>query len=71
MESRLFKNAHQDSICLRMQELAAEELGQPMEINESDEEGTQGLTPRSSTPLPAEYNDHGVLTARAKGKGRA
>jgi hypothetical protein len=69
MESCLLKNARKESIRSHMEELAAQELRQPMDIDKSNKEGTQALTPRSSTPLPAEYNDHGVLTARAKGKG--
>ncbi|KAG8686841.1 hypothetical protein FRC11_008254 [Ceratobasidium sp. 423] len=62
MDARLLETAHQNSLCSRMEELAAEEMAQLMNTDESNSEGPQA---------PAEYNQHGVLTARAKGKGRA
>jgi hypothetical protein len=71
MEARLLETACQNSIHLRMAELVAEELTQPIDVDESDSEGSQALTACSPSPCPTEYNPHGVLTARAKGKGRA
>ncbi|KAG8705609.1 hypothetical protein FRC11_008918 [Ceratobasidium sp. 423] len=62
MDARLLETMRQNSLCSRMEELAAEEMAQPMNTDESDSEGPQAL---------AEYNQHGVLTARAKGKGCA
>lgn len=38
----------------------------PVADNESHTQAS-----RSPTPPPLEYNEHGNLTARAKGKGRA
>ncbi|KAG8687848.1 hypothetical protein FRC11_006494, partial [Ceratobasidium sp. 423] len=57
-----------------MERIAAQELADGMDVDEEDKEDeTRAPSPRTrSLPLaPVERNEHGVLMARAKGKGRA
>ncbi|KAJ1299319.1 hypothetical protein OPQ81_000002 [Rhizoctonia solani] len=68
MDACLLETAHQESIRLSMVELAVEELAEPIEEDESDVEAPIS---RSPSPLPVEYNEDGVVTARSKGKGCA
>ncbi|EUC57341.1 hypothetical protein RSOL_219290, partial [Rhizoctonia solani AG-3 Rhs1AP] len=71
MEARLLETARQNSLRSRMEEMAAQELEQPLNADTDEWEGSQAPTSRSSSPDPTEVNEYGVLTARAKGKGRA
>ena len=71
MEIRLLETTRQNSLRLHMEELAAQELAQPMDIDDNESEGSQAEISQPPSPLPTEYNEHGVLTARSKGKGRA
>ncbi|KDN39108.1 hypothetical protein RSAG8_09015, partial [Rhizoctonia solani AG-8 WAC10335] len=70
MEARLLENARQESIRERMAQIAAQDLADTMYTDEPNE--SRASTPHSPSPsLPIEYNEHGMLTARSKGKGRA
>jgi hypothetical protein len=69
METQLLETACQNSLCSHMEELAAQELAQSMDIDKNQSEGSQIMISRSPSPLLAEYNEHGVLTTRSKGKG--
>jgi hypothetical protein len=71
MEARLLETARQNSIRSHIEEIAAQELEQPLDVDPADFEGSQPPISRCSSLDPTELNEHGVLTARAKGKGRA
>ncbi|KAG8732417.1 hypothetical protein FRC11_013817 [Ceratobasidium sp. 423] len=71
MDTCLLETTCQNSLRSHMEEIAAQELAQPTDINEGDLEGSQAPTSHSPSPPLDERNEHGVLTAYAKGKGRA
>ncbi|KAG8760394.1 hypothetical protein FRC11_000497, partial [Ceratobasidium sp. 423] len=71
MDSCLLETTHQNSICSCMEELMAKELVQPMDINESDSEGSQAPTSHSPSPSLTKHNQYGILTSCTKGKGHA
>ncbi|KAG8706215.1 hypothetical protein FRC08_001208 [Ceratobasidium sp. 394] len=76
LDRQLFETAWQESMRDRMREIIAQEereaqAGAPTFDDDDDE--LRAETPHSRSPSPAniELNEHGRLTARAKGKGRA
>ncbi|KAG9085386.1 hypothetical protein FS749_004458 [Ceratobasidium sp. UAMH 11750] len=79
LESQLFETARQESLRDRMRELIAREQESgagAVTFEDEDEDIPRAPTPhsvhsRSPSPAPVEFNAHGRLTARSKGKGRA
>ncbi|KAG9093018.1 hypothetical protein FS749_015245 [Ceratobasidium sp. UAMH 11750] len=77
MNAQLMETARQASLRERMCEIITREqddlsrAGTPMDIDDPRAETPDSARSRSPTPPPAEYNKHGCLTARSKGKGRA
>ncbi|CUA74763.1 Formin-like protein 20 [Rhizoctonia solani] len=78
LNDRLFETARQESIRDRLARIAAEELTAPMDVDDCSSTRSSAPPSRASTPpsrapspLPAELNEHGILTARSKGKNRA
>ncbi|KAG9087126.1 hypothetical protein FS749_003142 [Ceratobasidium sp. UAMH 11750] len=80
LNNQLFETARQESLRERMREIVDREeqafgAGAPM-FEDEDEDGPRAPTPhsvhsRSPSPALVEFNEHGQLTARSKGKGRA
>ncbi|KEP45196.1 hypothetical protein V565_304310, partial [Rhizoctonia solani 123E] len=56
MEARLLETARQNSLRSRMEEMAAQELEQPLNADTDEWEGSQAPTSRSSSPDPTEVN---------------
>ncbi|CAE6444521.1 unnamed protein product [Rhizoctonia solani] len=78
MNDLLFETARQESIRDRLAQIAAQELTAPIDLDEDLGTRTSSPTPwtdsspfRTASPVPSQYNEHGVLTARSKGKGWA
>ncbi|KDN43809.1 hypothetical protein RSAG8_05802, partial [Rhizoctonia solani AG-8 WAC10335] len=77
LNDRLLETARQESIRNRLAQIAAEELAAPMDVDQDLGDCTSAPPSRASTPSYAtstpvvEYNEHDVITARSKGKGRA
>ncbi|KDN44356.1 hypothetical protein RSAG8_05620, partial [Rhizoctonia solani AG-8 WAC10335] len=69
LNSTLFETARQESIRDCLAQIAAQELAAPMDVDE--DLGTSAPPSRAPSPALVEYNEHGVLTAQSKGKGRA
>jgi hypothetical protein len=71
MNAQLLETARQESLRDCMAQIAANELANNMVIDE--DEGPRASTLRShpASPPPIEYNRHGQLSAKSKGKGRA
>ncbi|CUA77723.1 hypothetical protein RSOLAG22IIIB_12798 [Rhizoctonia solani] len=76
MNDLLFETARQESIRDHLEQIAAQELAATMNVDEdlsirssAPPSRTDASPSRSPSPTPAEYNEHGVLTARSKGKG--
>ncbi|KAG8719935.1 hypothetical protein FRC08_001596 [Ceratobasidium sp. 394] len=78
LDEQLFETARQESLRDRMREIIAREeeeaLGGAPTCDDDDEPRAETPHPvhsRSPSPAAVEFNEHGRLTARAKGKGRA
>ncbi|CAE6521535.1 unnamed protein product [Rhizoctonia solani] len=68
MNERLLETARQASIRERMAQLAANDLANPTNFDEDLGSHTSAPPSRAQTPPTPEYNSHGVITARSKGR---
>ncbi|KAB5588225.1 Formin-like protein 20 [Ceratobasidium theobromae] len=77
MNRNLLETARQASLRDQMEFIAAQELAMDMgaaddvEMGEPEELHAPTRCSRSPSPLPAEYNEHGIQTASSKGKGHS